>query len=124
MRSFHSKVLFAAALALTGGACGGDGNGGTPPGNDPPVAEFSASCTLLACTFTDASTDPDGNDIPYAGAGFDYIAANVVNKSDASPFLQSPPPTKHMVGGIPIGFIGITPEDMPDLVDPDAPAPR
>jgi PKD repeat protein len=62
MRSFHSKVLFAAALALASGACGGDGNGGTPPGNDPPVAEFSASCTLLECTFTDGSTDPDGND--------------------------------------------------------------
>jgi PKD repeat protein len=62
MRSFHSKLLFVAALALAGGACGGDGNGGTPPENDPPVADFSASCTALACTFTDESTDPDGAD--------------------------------------------------------------
>jgi PKD repeat protein len=62
MRSFHSKVLFAAALALAGGACGGDGNGGTPPENDPPVAAFTFACPPggLACTFTDASTDPDG----------------------------------------------------------------
>jgi PKD repeat protein len=58
MRSVHRHVLFMAALALAGGACGGDG--GTPPSNDPPVADFSFACTALACTFTDESTDPDG----------------------------------------------------------------
>ena len=26
----------------------------------PPVASFNASCTLLSCAFTDASSDPDG----------------------------------------------------------------
>jgi subtilisin family serine protease len=31
-----------------------------PPGNQPPVANFSASCSLLACSFTNSSTDPNG----------------------------------------------------------------
>jgi PKD repeat protein len=33
--------------------------GGTPT-NAPPTASFTSSCTDLACTFTDASTDADG----------------------------------------------------------------
>jgi PKD repeat protein len=55
-------VLFAGAFAA---ACGGD-NGGTnnPPEDQAPVAAFTApSCTVgVPCQFTDASTDPDGND--------------------------------------------------------------
>jgi PKD repeat protein len=43
------------------GACGGD-NG---PSNSAPTAKFSISCTLLACTFTDASTDSDGSVASY-----------------------------------------------------------
>ena len=52
------------ALALVVAACGGDdGNGGGgPPDNEDPVADFSFSCEALACTFTDESTDPNGND--------------------------------------------------------------
>src|SRR5688572_14818903 len=54
-----SRLLaLAAAIAVAGGACGGDGGGG--PSNDDPVADFTFSCTLLACTFTNASTDGDG----------------------------------------------------------------
>lgn len=34
--------------------------GGGTPGNSPPVADFTYSCTDLACDFTDASTDSDG----------------------------------------------------------------
>ena len=34
--------------------------GGAPP-NQAPTAAFSASCTNLACTFTDLSSDGDGN---------------------------------------------------------------
>jgi subtilisin family serine protease len=34
--------------------------GAAAPGNAEPVARFSASCTRLACTFLDSSTDPDG----------------------------------------------------------------
>jgi PKD repeat protein len=55
-------VLCAGAFAA---ACGGD-DGGTnnPPDNQDPVAAFTApSCTVgELCQFTDASTDPDGND--------------------------------------------------------------
>jgi subtilisin family serine protease len=32
-----------------------------PPGNDPPTANFTASCSASNCTFTNTSTDPDGN---------------------------------------------------------------
>jgi PKD repeat protein len=32
-----------------------------PPPNQPPIAAFSSSCSALTCSFTDASTDPDGN---------------------------------------------------------------
>lgn len=33
---------------------------GSTGGNNPPVADFGDSCTDLACTFTDLSTDSDG----------------------------------------------------------------
>jgi PKD repeat protein len=45
-----------AALSLVAAACGGDGGNG--PSNNPPTANFEPPpCTLLDCTFTDASTD-------------------------------------------------------------------
>ena len=47
-----------AALTMAGAGCGGDN--GTPPTNEDPVAAFTFNCDALACTFTDASTDPDG----------------------------------------------------------------
>jgi subtilisin family serine protease len=37
------------------------GIGGTPPANVPPTASFTYSCSNLACSFTDASTDSDGS---------------------------------------------------------------
>ena len=56
-----SRLLaLAAAIAVAGGACGGDGDGGGGPSNQDPVADFTFECTLLDCTFTDASTDADG----------------------------------------------------------------
>lgn len=58
MRSIHRNLCFIASLTLVGAACGGDGNG---PSNSAPTATFAApTCTLLDCTFTDASTDSDG----------------------------------------------------------------
>ena len=61
MRSIHRNMCFLAALTLVGAGCGDD-NGGTPPANENPVAAFTFACDALACTFTDGSTDPDGND--------------------------------------------------------------
>ncbi len=40
-----------------------DGAGG---GNNPPVASFSSSCTLLTCDFTDASVDSDGSIVSWS----------------------------------------------------------
>ncbi len=57
MRS--NRLLTATIVTLTLAACGGDG-GGVGPGG-APSANFTQVCTDLACTFTDASTDPDGN---------------------------------------------------------------
>jgi len=37
-----------------------------PGGNNPPVADFSYSCTDLDCTFTDLSTDSDGTVVAWS----------------------------------------------------------
>jgi PKD repeat protein len=48
-----------AALSLVVAACGDDDGNGN--GNEGPTANFEApTCTGLTCTFTDASTDSDG----------------------------------------------------------------
>jgi PKD repeat protein len=59
MRSI--RLMAVSTLILAGAWACGDG-GGVGPNNDP-VADFNAAaCTPgVACTFTDASTDPDGN---------------------------------------------------------------
>jgi hypothetical protein len=61
MRRFRGLALTVAALVAVG--CGGDGDGGgNGPENQAPTANFAdPTCTELSCTFTDASTDPDGN---------------------------------------------------------------
>ena len=61
MRSFQRTLGYMAALSIVAAACGGDDDngGGGPNENDEPVAAFTPSCTNLACTFTDASTDAD-----------------------------------------------------------------
>lgn len=59
MRSIRWLAVIIGTLAL-GTACGG-GEGTPPPENQAPVASFSEVCTNLSCVFTDASTDPDGN---------------------------------------------------------------
>jgi len=56
MRS--SLVLTLAAGVALLAACGGDGGTGTQ--NTPPTANFTADCSDLVCTFTDASSDNDG----------------------------------------------------------------
>jgi PKD repeat protein len=37
-----------------------------PPPNQPPNAEFAASCTNLSCSFTDQSSDPDGQVVAWS----------------------------------------------------------
>ena len=84
------------------------------------LEEGTAELTRIVdggCLPSGCFEDAEGVDIPYDGAGFDYISANVVNKSDGSQFL--PPTWTRTVNGIPIGFIGITPQDTPNLVDAD-----
>jgi PKD repeat protein len=44
---------------------------GTQPTNEAPTAEFNISCVSLTCTFTDESTDPDGNET-IAGWAWDF----------------------------------------------------
>lgn len=61
-------------------------------------------------------TDNTGTPIPYEGADFDYLAANVVNKSDGQPFL--PATSVKTVEGVKIGFIGMTLEATNTLVSP------
>jgi subtilisin family serine protease len=62
----------------------GDGNGGgddpppppPPPANEPPVASFEVSCTDLACSFTDTSTDSDGQIVSWSWNFGDSSEAN------------------------------------------------
>ncbi len=53
---------------------------------------------------------------PYAGADFQWLAANVVKKSDGETLL--PGTEVRTVGGVEVGFIGMTLEGTPTLVDP------
>ncbi|MBM6404104.1 bifunctional metallophosphatase/5'-nucleotidase [Phycicoccus sp. CSK15P-2] len=55
-------------------------------------------------------------DDPYGGADFQWLAANVVKKSNGRTLL--PGTSVKKVGGMKIGFIGMTLEATPTLVDP------
>jgi PKD repeat protein len=79
MRSLHVFALVAAA-AVAGAACGGDGGNG--PSNSAPVAAFTPACTLLACTFTDASSDPNSGDNI---ASYTWAFGDGATSTDASP---------------------------------------
>jgi PKD repeat protein len=61
MRTFHRTLCYVAALTLVVTACGDDDDDGIDPGNEDPVAAFDANCDALACTFTDQSTDEEGD---------------------------------------------------------------
>lgn len=56
MRS-HVMILVTGAALLA--ACGSDSNGPSDP-NAAPTADFTFECANLTCTFTDRSTDTDG----------------------------------------------------------------
>src|SRR5882762_2363602 len=52
-----------------------------PPPNQPPVAAFTSSCTLLVCSFTSTSSDPDGTIARYAWTFGDGGTASTQNPS-------------------------------------------
>jgi subtilisin family serine protease len=77
--SFPEPLLFVNANAFGGsGSCGGTP---PPPPNTPPTASFTSSCTDLACTFTDASSDPDGSIVGRAWTFGDGGTSSEVNPS-------------------------------------------
>ncbi|HXL53173.1 MAG TPA: PKD domain-containing protein, partial [Gemmatimonadales bacterium] len=53
----------------------------TAPPNQPPVAAFTSSCTLLVCTFTSTSSDPDGTIASYDWTFGDGGTATTQNPS-------------------------------------------
>jgi PKD repeat protein len=61
MRANHWRSVAVILIGALGATACKDSNG---PGdtNTNPVASFTSSCTDLACTFTDLSSDPDAGD--------------------------------------------------------------
>lgn len=80
--------------------------------------EFDEGVTELkrmqfgGCHPTDGCQDGDG----FAGADFDYLAANVVDKRTRLPILR--PFEIRIVQGVPVAFIGMTLKDTPTIVNP------
>jgi 5'-nucleotidase len=64
------------------------------------------------CHPADGCQDGDG----FAGAKFTYLAANTINKKTGLPIL--PPIDIKFVGGVPVGFVGMTLEGTPGIVNP------
>jgi PKD repeat protein len=52
-----------------------------PPPNAPPTAQFTQSCTDLACSFTDQSSDADGTIVSWAWAFGDGGTSTAQNPS-------------------------------------------
>ncbi len=64
------------------------------------------------CHPVDGCQDGD----PYRGAKFTYLAANTIDKRTKLPIL--PPVDIRFVDGVPVGFIGMTLEGTPGIVNP------
>ncbi|WP_092548555.1 bifunctional metallophosphatase/5'-nucleotidase [Actinoplanes derwentensis] len=64
------------------------------------------------CHPADGCQDGD----PYRGAKFTYLAANTIDKRTKLPIL--PPIDIRWVNGVPVGFIGMTLEGTPGIVNP------
>jgi 5'-nucleotidase len=64
------------------------------------------------CHPTDGCQDGDG----FKGAEFTYLAANTINKKTGLPIL--PPIDIKFVNGTPVGFVGLTLEGTPGIVNP------
>ena len=77
------------------------GCSGTEPSNAPPVADFTARCNRLACTFENASTDKDGT-----------IAAYAWNFGDGATSVDSSPTHSYTApGGTFTVIVGVTDND-------------
>ncbi|WP_433828412.1 bifunctional metallophosphatase/5'-nucleotidase [Actinoplanes sp. CA-015351] len=80
--------------------------------------EFDEGVTELlriqrgGCHPTDGCQDGDG----FGGAEFSYLAANTIDKKTNLPIL--PPIEIKYIGGVPVGFIGMTLEGTPGIVNP------
>jgi PKD repeat protein len=96
LQSHASATPSAVASALTSNATAGvvkiPGSGspnkllymsfiGGGTGNQAPVANFSSSCSALACTFTDSSSDPDGSIAARAWDFGDGVTSTATNPS-------------------------------------------
>jgi 5'-nucleotidase len=64
------------------------------------------------CHPKDGCQDGDG----FAGAKFTYLAANTINKKTGLPIL--PPIDIKFIGGVPVGFVGLTLEGTAAIVNP------
>jgi 5'-nucleotidase len=64
------------------------------------------------CHPTDGCQDGDG----FGGADFTYLAANTISKKTGLPIL--PPIDIKFIGGVPVGFVGLTLEGTPGIVNP------
>lgn len=64
------------------------------------------------CHPVDGCADGDG----FAGAKFTYLAGNTISKRTGLPIL--PPVAIRRVGGVPVGFVGLTLEGTPGIVNP------
>lgn len=67
---------------------------------------------LGGCHPTDGCQDGDGFD----GASWPYLAANVTDKQTKLPILL--PLDIKLVGGVPVGFVGMTLKETPTIVNP------
>ena len=67
-------------------ACGG---GGTDSSNTAPTANFTVDCTDLSCTFTDASSDTDGQ-IQSVAWDFGDPTTGASNSAQGAPLSQAP----------------------------------
>jgi 5'-nucleotidase len=80
--------------------------------------EFDEGVTELlriqrgGCHPVDGCQDGDG----YRGAKFTYLAANTIDKKTGLPIL--PPIDIKLVGGVPVGFVGMTLEGTASIVNP------
>jgi 5'-nucleotidase len=80
--------------------------------------EFDEGITELkrlqfgGCHPSDGCQDGDG----FAGAKFPFLAANVTDKTTTWPVL--PPFTVKIIGGVPVGIVGMTLKNTPTIVNP------